>query len=631
MSSTHVEALENLLRSRDRLDNAEIGAVLVRLSSEIRHRLTGGSSGSVDFIEASVRALCRIKNPTHANLVMECLCDSAQFLYSNGRSAEALKAAGRCHELAERANSHEWIGRSNQLNGILHADIGNVGEALICYSRALTSAQRTKEMVREVATLSCLGVAYNYGGLYSHALPCFNRALLLAESPEYRQKASAVGPMADEYPRGALTNKAQSHLWLEQFDEGFAAIDRVIRTNPEPWDALSSERRVIREATFVRLALELGKIALARQHVQDARRFGLTATERARFYCEGTAALCEVHGGNAKLGIEKLERLLVKAHGAPERTVVLWDLVRAYDQTGQPEAALDRVRHLVTCLKALREASLRATLAVGFGSIVSDGQPDSFQVREALLRAKVSERQLATQQMEMFERLAMTADLKEDESGQHGYRVGKLAALLCERLHWSQSKISIIETAARLHDIGKIAMPDRVLFNSALLSTVEREVMSTHTIVGGELLSKGNTSGLRMAEEIARHHHEWWDGSGYPSRMSSKRIPIHARIVALADAFDALTHGRPYAARCSIDHAIKEIGARRGSQFDPDLTDVFVELVTDLQKQHVDLDAYLSESSRESPFHQARNNIRAMLEGGAHAQNLSAAATEAVH
>jgi putative two-component system response regulator len=631
MSSTHVEALEALLRSRDRLDNAEIGAVLTRLSSEIRHRLTGGSSGSVDFIEASVRALCRIKSPTHSILVMECLCDSAQFLYSNGRTPEALKAAARCQELAERANSHEWVGRSNQLNGILHADIGNVSEALICYSRALDSAQRTREIHREVATLSCVGVAYNYSGLYRHALPCFNRALLLAESPRYRQSAAGIGPMADEYPRGALTNKAQSHLWLEQFDEGFDAIDRVIRTNPEPWDALSSERRVIREATFVRLALELGKIALARRHVQDARRFGLTATERARFYCEGTAALCEVHGGNAKLGIEKLEVLLLKAHGAPERTVVLWDLVRAYDQTGQPEAALDRVRELVTCLKGLREASLKATLALGFGAIAKDRQPDSFQVREALLRAKVSEKQLANQQMEMFERLAMTADLKEDESGQHGYRVGKLAALICERLHWPRAKLLSIEMAARLHDIGKIAMPDRVLFNSALLSTVEREVMSTHTIVGGELLSKGNTVDLRMAEEIARHHHEWWDGTGYPSRMSAKRIPIHARVVALADAFDALTHGRPYAAPCSVEDAIREIQKRRATQFDPDLTDVFVELVADLQRRQIDLDAYLSASSRDSPFHQARNKIRTMLEAETAHQNLCAVGAETVH
>jgi len=152
-----------------------------------------------------------------------------------------------------------------------------------------------------------------------------------------------------------------------------------------------------------------------------------------------------------------------------------------------------------------------------------------------------------------------------------------------------------------------------------------------HTTVGGELLSKGNTVDLRMAEEIARHHHEWWDGTGYPSKMSGKRIPIHARIVALADAFDALTHGRPYAALCSDERALEEIRKRRGTQFDPDLTDTFMELIGDLKARHPDLHAYLGESSRHSPFHQARNNIRAMLEVEAPAGNLASAPAETVH
>jgi putative two-component system response regulator len=233
--------------------------------------------------------------------------------------------------------------------------------------------------------------------------------------------------------------------------------------------------------------------------------------------------------------------------------------------------------------------------------------------------------------MEMLERLAMAADLKEDESGQHGYRVGKLAALACERLHWSRERIALIESAARLHDIGKIAMPDRILFNSAQLSGVEREVMSMHTTVGGELLSNGKTVDLRMAEEIARHHHEWWDGTGYPSKMSGKRIPIAARIVALADAFDALTHGRPFAIPCSDERALDSIRARRGTQFDPDLTDTFSELIGALKEQHADLHTYLGESSLDSPFHQARKNIRAMLEGDVSTEKLATLPAETVH
>ena len=100
---------------------------------------------------------------------------------------------------------------------------------------------------------------------------------------------------------------------------------------------------------------------------------------------------------------------------------------------------------------------------------------------------------------------------------------------------------------------------------------------------------------------------------GYPAKLKGKRIPIHARIVALADVFDALTHGRPFSPPWPIDRAIAEIGARRGTQFDPELTDLFLDLVDKLRKEYPDLDEYLGRASKSSPFLQARNRIRQML------------------
>jgi putative two-component system response regulator len=155
--------------------------------------------------------------------------------------------------------------------------------------------------------------------------------------------------------------------------------------------------------------------------------------------------------------------------------------------------------------------------------------------------------------------------------------------------------------------------------------------MTTHTVIGSELLAKSNLPELRLAEEIARHHHECWDGTGYPSKLSGKRIPIHARIVALVDVFDALTHGRPYAAAWPIDRAIEEIRNRRGTQFDPELTDTFLELIEELRRKHSDLDAFLGEAGRNSPFLQARDKIRLMLDGERRAENIAAAAAETVH
>ncbi len=145
------------------------------------------------------------------------------------------------------------------------------------------------------------------------------------------------------------------------------------------------------------------------------------------------------------------------------------------------------------------------------------------------------------------------------------------------------------------------------------LKDAERHFISAHTTIGAELLSKSNVPQLKIAEEIARFHHEWWNGEGYPTKLAGKRIPIHARIVALADVFDALTHGRPFSKPWPMDQAIEEIQKHRGTQFDPELTDVFLKLIDRLRKQHADLDEYLGRAGRNSPFLQARNKIRLML------------------
>jgi putative two-component system response regulator len=213
----------------------------------------------------------------------------------------------------------------------------------------------------------------------------------------------------------------------------------------------------------------------------------------------------------------------------------------------------------------------------------------------------------------MLERLSVTADLKEESSGEHGYRVGRLSSIIAKALGWSNDSLIAIEAAARLHDIGKIAVPDRILLKSMELVDAERHFISTHTLIGAELLAKSNIPQRRMAEEIARCHHEWWNGEGYPEKLAGKRIPIHARIVALADVFDALTHGRPFSSPWPMDRAIEEIRSKKGTQFDPELTDVFLDLIGRLRAEHADLDEYLGRAGRNSPFLQARNKIRLML------------------
>ena len=167
----------------------------------------------------------------------------------------------------------------------------------------------------------------------------------------------------------------------------------------------------------------------------------------------------------------------------------------------------------------------------------------------------------------------------------------------------------MIELAARLHDIGKIGVPDAILLKPQKLNDAEQQIMRTHTTVGAELLSKSNIPHMQMAEEIARFHHEWWDGTGYPGSASGSGIPLAARITALADVFDALTHKRPYKVAWPVQAALDEIARLKNRQFDPQLADYFIVLVTRLRQDYADLDAFLGQAAHHSPFLQARSRI----------------------
>jgi putative two-component system response regulator len=245
------------------------------------------------------------------------------------------------------------------------------------------------------------------------------------------------------------------------------------------------------------------------------------------------------------------------------------------------------------------------------GRSYNDGAPLStrLQRQEAALQGQVAEQELFKSRIEMLERLAVTAELRDDSTGEHSYRVGKLAALLAHEFGCDEGTCFMVELAARLHDVGKIGVPDAILLKPDKLNEAERQIMRTHTTVGAELLSKSNIPHMQMAEEIARHHHEWWDGSGYPGNLSGSAIPLSARITALADVFDALTHQRPYKVAWPLDAALDEIARLKGRQFDPQLTDLFIVLVGQLRQDHIDVDAYLGQAAHGSPFLQARTRI----------------------
>ena len=195
-----------------------------------------------------------------------------------------------------------------------------------------------------------------------------------------------------------------------------------------------------------------------------------------------------------------------------------------------------------------------------------------------LLETRVAERtrELEEAQVEILQRLAAAAEFRDDETGEHTQRVGHLAALLAAELRLSAAHVDRIRRAAPLHDVGKIGIPDSILLKPGRLTRGERGIMRTHTTIGAAMLAGGRSELVQTAERIALSHHEWWDGKGYPEGRAGERIPVEARVVAVADFFDALTHKRPYRPGWPLEKAIAEIVAERGRHFDPAVVDALL-------------------------------------------------------
>ena len=167
----------------------------------------------------------------------------------------------------------------------------------------------------------------------------------------------------------------------------------------------------------------------------------------------------------------------------------------------------------------------------------------------------------------------------DDNTGKHCFRVGYLAGMLARQMNLDPAFCVQIEHAARLHDIGKIAVNEMILLKPGRLDPAEMTAMRQHAQAGADMLEGTKDPTLQLAIVVAKYHHEWWNGTGYPVQLSHDTIPLPARITSLADVFDALTHERPYKTAWTSTRAIEEMVQFSGIQFDPHLVPHFVKVL----------------------------------------------------
>jgi putative two-component system response regulator len=197
---------------------------------------------------------------------------------------------------------------------------------------------------------------------------------------------------------------------------------------------------------------------------------------------------------------------------------------------------------------------------------------------EQRLEREVRERttEIRKREEEIALRLVWASEYRDDETGEHIRRIGLFAAELAKASGWSPRDVDDIRVAAPMHDVGKIGIADSILLKPGRLTPEEFEVIKTHTTIGARMLGDSEISLLQLACSIALHHHERWDGHGYPHGLKGEQIPLAARIVSIVDVYDALVYDRVYHPAFSEEKALQIIKSGKGTQFDPELYENFM-------------------------------------------------------
>ena len=593
----------------------QVRARCADLLSQLQPLLASPSEDTSQQFQAAFAELSELGPEYSSPQLVECLLAVTQYFYLAAQPIRAMPAAAKALDHVRRIDEPRLLRKALTVHGVLCVETGNLPDATASYSEALTVARKLGDPEVEAPVWNNLGLALMSSAQYADALRCFQKAEQLA--------GKSTEPAIVQVQFKALSNIANCALHLHDVRTGIRAIRRSIDLNTNPLSAAECLSRVIAESNYARLLLEVGEISHAEEHCKQARLYADKGpSARADFTASMVSGLADVHASKYDIGLTRLKRSLEHARQSVRSEVrdALSACIAGYEAAGQPDVALVYLHELLAMNREAKAAQvllhhteyLKQVEQPAFG-------PGSIDVAMAnqrgKLRIQLGERELMRNRILLLEQQSVAAELHDDTTGEHCYRVGRLASILGKEIGLEEDVCFLIDLAARLHDIGKLVVPDAILLKPGKLTPGEREIMQTHTTAGADILAKSNVPQMHIAEEIARHHHERWDGNGYPTGLAGTAIPIAARVSALADVFDALTHKRPYKEAWKVSDALAEIASLKGKQFDPELTDIFLELVPRLQREHGDLDEFLAVEAKNSPFIKARKQIAEALKG----------------
>jgi len=581
LSGRTVEVLEVLAQSDSQTRDAVLRTLIVCMRDL---KAKPPDESCAEAAEHYGRLLRDFPSAEQRGLRAEALLDAARILFQCGSPARAAAFAQPALEWARHIGKPELLAQAANTNGVMRQALRDFAGALALLEEAYEVARdgglgqiRLRAMVN-IAT--CLQDA----GYYGAAIEVNERIL--------GGSASLASSMARECEAAALGNLVHCHLVRGELPQALMAAERG--AEPSRLDTLKSNpmARHQFESFYNAALLEAGRTDEARRRLRQLREENPPTTPHTVILFALSQGLCETFSGQSDIGISRLEGLLPKAERVGRYVDdVLRALIRAHEEAGDPQEALGFVDQLTRHFSTMHTRQLHQQLAQIQQEALGELDPESraevlLGDQAAGLRVKSFNRMVAERERTLLENWAVAASLIDDETGRHCFRVGRLSYRMAVRLGFDEARADAIEMAGRLHDIGKIGINHQILLKPSMLTEAERIIIRKHPAIGAQMLSKSSHPGAQLAALVAGSHHEWWDGTGYPKGLRFEDIAVEARIVALADVYDVLTTGRPYKQAWPHKMAVDELRFMGGRQFDPNLVEVFVEMVDEYFAAH---------------------------------------------